>query len=245
LYDPNEILDAVDDRLKKFVRRARYRPSDETVLIYVLRDKVAKKATGLTTSNRQLSNLKKSLSAKFGKHVEIIHVLSDAQESLEDTIILMLNNKFTGNVTSLYMSFENENIVNSWIEVSELSDDLKNAMEIHYAKILEDVGLGFGTVQWIDSTREMPTFPWLLRFLKSNQPINIEDFADEVVNNFPSVNRKWLNHKLDQLRKKNLLIRETSGNYVLTVQGLSVVPAGASYSSSDVDRALALGRKRW
>jgi len=39
--------------------------------------------------------------------------------------------------------------------------------------------------------------------------------------------------------------QKSTGTYVLTDSALGVVPAGARYTSSDIDRALALGRRKW
>lgn len=240
-----DVLRAVDKRLKKFISDVRFRPSDEAILLYVPREKVAEKVKLGFTSRRQLENLKKRLSKIFSKNVEVIYIVWDTHLELEDAFYQMLKHKFPDQVMSFYMSFKDKVTVNTWIEVSELTDNLKKNVEEYYLIILNESGLISGVILWIDSVNDLPSFPWLLRYLKTKQPINLENFVDAISGRFPSANQKWLSHKLDQLRKKELLIREKSGYYCLSAKGVSIVPAGAKYKSSDIDRALALGRRKW
>jgi len=245
LLETDEIIDCIDSRLRKYVCDVRFRPSDEAILLYVSREKVSDKARSGFTSDRQMENLKKRLKEKFSKDVEIIYTLWETHQGLEDAFHQMLNHRFTGRVLSFYMSFINKNTVNSWIEVAEPYGEIKEEIEKRYLRILEDAGLLSGFIQWIDSSSDLPTLPWLLRFLKIRQPIDLKNVAEVASEEFPAISEKWLSHKLDQLRKKNLVIREKTGSYVLTSKALSTVPAGAKYTSSDIDRALDLGRRKW
>jgi hypothetical protein len=143
------------------------------------------------------------------------------------------------------MAFFGDSVVNSHIEVSDLSDDLKESIQEYYLNRLSEVDLKSGVIHWVDSANDLPSLIWLLRFLKKNQPIKIKDFIEMTCVKYPSISEKWLNHKLDQLRKKDLVIREKSDTYCLAANGLNIVPAGSYSASSDIDRALALGRRKW
>lgn len=245
LLDTDEIMESIDGRLRKFISDVRFRPSDEAILLYVSREKISEKVQTGFTSERQMENLKKRLKNKLSKNVEVIFTLLETHQGLEDAFHQMINHRFKGEVLSFYMSFVNEKNVNAWIEVTESGKEIKEEIERYYLKMLEEAELLSGFIQWIDSSCELPSLPWLLRFLKVRQPINLSCLVKVVSNDYPAISKKWLSHKLDRLRKKDLIMREKSGNYVLTSKALSVVPAGAKYTSSDIDRALALGRRKW
>ncbi len=245
LLDAEEIMAHIDRRLCNFINNVSFRPSDEAILLYVSREKVAGKAKAGFTSYRQMNNLSLRLKEKFSRDVEVIYSLWENHQDLESAIHNMLNHRFKGKVLSFYMSFVEEDKVNAWVEVIDEGSQLNDEIEKYYKKLIEDAGFHYGLIQWINSQSDLPTFPWLLRFLKLRQPINLKEFLGAISEEFPTISEKWLNHKLDQLRKKKLIIREKSGNYALTSEALSVVPAGANYRSSDIGRALDLGRRKW
>lgn len=245
LLNTDEIIYSVEQRLRKFVNEIRYRESDETILMYVSRDKVADKIGAGYTSARQMNNLAKKISKDYSVEVEVIFTIKDDHKGLEDAFFQMLKLKFPDDIVSFYMSFSDETTANSWLEVADLNSELKSNIEEYFLNILSDAELSSGTIEWIDSDEDLPTLPWLLRFLKTNQPVSLEAMEGLVREDFSLVSKRWLNQKLDQLRRKKLIVRERTGNYCLSAKGLSIVPAGARYTSSDVDRALALGRKKW
>lgn len=95
-------------------------------------------------------------------------------------------------------------------------------------------------------SEDLPANPMILRRLKTHAPVTTERLANELRSMrsmVPSV--RWLQGKLDTLRKQGLVTRSSEGAYSLTEGGLSVVPHGKQRSSSDVERALAFGRRRW
>lgn len=90
-----------------------------------------------------------------------------------------------------------------------------------------------------------PTLIAILRLIKIKQPINANDLLHDLIQTYEKTDIDWLNKKLDLLRKKKSLIRNADEKYVLTMKGLNSVPSGARSSSSDVERALELGKRKW
>lgn len=245
MLNNDEVITAIGRRLIKFVNEVRFRSSDGTLLLYVGLEKVADKVSPGFTSNKQMNNLANRLAKNFSSEVAVIYTIKEGHDDLENAFFQILKQKFTDQILSFYISYSDKTTVNTWLEVSELSDKLKNRIEEYYIKLLQEADLSINSIQWIDSNLDLPSIPWLLRFLKANQPLNLSSIMKVLVKEFPTINDKWLNHKLDYIRKKGMLIREKDGNYCLSFKGLSVVPAGTRRSSSDIDRALALGRNKW
>lgn len=224
----------------------RLRPSDDTVMLYVPQSSVATNVKPGFTSFRQLNNLKKKLAEEYSVNSEIIFVQNDAQQELESGFYQILNRKFNDQIISLFTSFSEESKVDAYIEVEELTESLQREIEDHFASLLNEAELQLGVMQWLDSPADLPGLIVLLRRLKALQPVDLSGITENIQENYSSVTDKWVSHKLDQLRKKGFLLRQKStGTYVLTDKALKVIPAGARRTSSDIDRALALGKRKW
>ncbi len=240
------IKEYLESQKRAFISDVRLRPSDESIMLYVSQHRVASKAKPGVTSARQLNNIKKGLAGKYSRKVEVILVQDDAQQALESGFYQILNRKFNDQIVSLYISFRDESVVDAFIEVSILTGQLQCEISEHFKTVLEDAELRLGTIQWLSSPSELPTLPALLRALKTLQPVNLYRLTIIIQKSYKSVSDKWLSHKLDQLRKKGLVIwQKDSETYVLTDKALGYIPAGTRRTSSDIERALALGRRKW
>lgn len=87
----------------------------------------------------------------------------------------------------------------------------------------------------------------LLTTIKIGQPIAVEELHRRVIElGFGVDSVKWLSHQLDALRKDGLVLRSAEDSmYRLTQNGISVLPAAKGRTSTDVQRCLALARRRW
>ncbi|MBS0298712.1 MAG: hypothetical protein JSR32_02070 [Proteobacteria bacterium] len=242
----DEIKSYLANKKKTYVADVRIRPSDETVMLYVSQDRISPKAHSGLASLRQLNNLKKDIIQKFSRNAEVILFQNDAQKELESGFYQILNRKFGGQIVSLYISFRNQSVVDAFIEVANLTGQLQTEISKHFSSVLEDADFQLGSLSWRDSPADLPTVIALLRVIKVLQPVSITELIVEVQKSYSSVSDGWLNHKLDLLRKKGLVLRQKINNtYVLSGEALSVIPVGARRNSSDIERALALGRKKW
>jgi hypothetical protein len=240
-----EIGEFISEGDRPYVSDIRIRASDETILIYVPRDKVAGKVKLGYTSLRQLGNLKKIISERYSSLVEVIFTESESHRELEAGFFQLLNRRFEDKVVSFHMSFIDEGKVDVWIECFELTDKLKSEIEAYFQDLLVGAALELANLNWLASSLEIPSIPVLLRLIKVTQPIDIHKLSLLLKKTYPMIQDKWLKNKLDTLRHKQLLIWQKPGLYALTSLGLSLVPTGTSRSSSDVSRALDLGRKKW
>lgn len=241
-----DIKEYLDSHKNNYIFEIRLRPSDETIMIYVSQEKVASKASSDAISFRQLNNIKKDLANKYSRNVEIILVQNAAQQELESGFFQMLNRKFDDQIVSLYVSFRHGAIVDAFIEASNLTAQLECEITEHFKTILNDAELSPGNITWLSSPSDLPTLPALLRTLKILQPVNLHGLTTAMQASYRSVSDKWLSHKLDQLRKKGLVIwQKSSGTYAITGNALGIVPAGTKRTSSDIERALALSKRKW
>lgn len=245
MYELNEIKEYLKEGNRFFVEDVRYRESDGTLLLYVPREYVSDKISKSTTSSRQLKNIAKNIKEKYSANVILVYTLSKSHQDLEASMLEILNFRFDRKIATFFMSFSGDGLVETWIEVLELTDNLKDAIKLFYQETLSNEQYRLGEIHWLGSPDYLPTKLALLRIIKSHQPISLNEFLERLRKDYVSVDTKWLKSSLDQLRKKQFIHWQRPGEYVLTYEGLGAIPTGARRSSSDIERALALGRKKW
>lgn len=228
-----------------FIENVRLRPSDNFILVYVLREKIAQKVSPGFTSYRQLGNLRKELAKKFGRNVEILLVASEHHHELESVIYQNLNKKFDSKILSFHISFVDQQCVDTWLQVLDMNEEIKNQILASCTKILNSLEINIREVNWTDVYGDLPSTPRILRTIKTNQPVSMNELLSQLGNDYPGLKDRWLSHELDRIRKRGFIVRDQKSNYALTSAALRLVPAGAKYKSSDIDRALALGRRKW
>lgn len=106
--------------------------------------------------------------------------------------------------------------------------------------------IAFHSITIARSESPAPSGPAILRALKRLQPADAGQVAAGLTSSGqlpPSV--AWLRNQLDSLRKKGFAQWDASGAYRLTLSGLAVLPQTRGRQGADVERALALARRRW
>lgn len=245
MSNSEEIREYIKEKKHDFIVDVGFRSSDDVILLYVPQEKIIDKAKKGFTSKRQLEFIKKKIATVFSKEIEVIVTQSEAHFELEAGIYQILNRKFHEKIISLYLSFSGENRVNVRIEVEILNDKLRIDVKKHLGNVLAEANIGVNTMNWISMEPELPTLTSILREVKIHQPVDLNGLLELLHTKYASISGKWLNGKLDQLRKKGFLHRETNGCYVLTAIAIASVPAGTRHTSSDIERALALGKRKW
>ena len=245
LSDLSAIQDFLRKRKATYVTTARERPSDGSLMLYVPKELVGEKVTGELTSLRQLQNLKKAIQRKFGYKAEVIFFTDDTHQVIEAGLFKSLNQKFNGAVVSIFLSFSQPLKVRVFIEVASLDEELQNEVGQFLVETLSKTDIVVEAIDWLDSPLALPSPLAMLRMLKTCQPISLEALLSILQADFPAVSDEWLRHRLDYLRKKQLVLRQQDKTYVLSGLALRVTPAGTRRASSDIDRALALGRRKW
>lgn len=245
MLDEDEIRAHLETAARDYVIDVRIRAYDEVILLHIPREKVAPKVKKGFTSLRQIKNLQKHLGEHFSTTVDVIFVKSEAHSDLEAGFFQLLNRRFNNQLKSFYISFSGEKMIDLWIEVQGLDGLLETRILDYLSDLITGADLVIGNIQWTGTKTNLPSIPALLRLIKTLQPVEVGALSESLKENYDSVDEKWLKKNLDNLRRKGALHWQKPGSYTLTADSLAFVPAGTRRSSSDIDRALALGRRKW
>jgi hypothetical protein len=241
-----EYLKARDFR---FASDIHIRPNSNVVLISIPESALGPKVTATTTSHRKLTFLKQQFAADAGLTVEFIVIRGSVQNQIEARLNALLNSQFPKIIKEAFLSFRGDAMYDVWLDPVDSIGDSDRAIKVITAtivKYLKVFDFELGVVQFTDFESLLPSFGVILRRTKKLAPTTaahlLESFDFEGVK-IPS--HTWLDRKLDTLRKRGRLIRLPDGKYSLTESALNTVPHGKSRGSSDIERALALGRRKW
>ena len=245
MVDVDIVRTFLEQGSRDYLGKVRVRATDECILLYVDRDKLSGKAAPGMVSHRQLQNLKRLLHDKFSCSSEVIFTQPESHEDLEIGLFRILKGHFASQIESLCLSFLDNKTVHLWIEIDSQDEDLQQQVLKVVTGFLQLALLNLSQIDWINSAIKLPSAPVILRVLKIHQPVDLTRLLEHIGVDYPGIDQRSLKPLLERLRRKGMIQWHKPGEYTLTAKALSFVPAGAFKSSSDVDRALALGRRRW
>lgn len=228
-----------------FVEKVRIRRSDNSLVVYVAES--YRNRTEITeVSDRKINKLKSDLERLFEFPVNIIRVKGKFDIDLEESLKVIINNRLDQCLVNFFLNFIDEKKAEAWVETT-FSDQKK---EHNVREVVESV-MGSADIElcefnWINLDVKVPSLLQVLMVIKVLQPVSQDIVLKKLTERgFYSVDERWVSAKLDQLRKKRAVIRQKNGMYAICSMGLSVLPQTYGRKSSDVGRALALGRNRW
>ncbi len=85
----------------------------------------------------------------------------------------------------------------------------------------------------------------VLKEIKTYQPLDYDAVLAKLRDLRVSFEEIDLKRMLDKLRKAKMIIRSHSGKYIVTEYALSLIPHGNRRNSSDIQRLLELGKRKW
>lgn len=249
MVDLKEIQKFLEDRKATFIEEIRLRPSDDSLVATIPSNSLGDKAVEGKTSWRQLTYIKKALKEKFNTDIEFVISKSEAHGKLEDGMFGVLEQKLPGVVQLCFFSFPRPGFADVWLEFQQgglITGESKEKIEIVIKDYLKITDVNEYVVHWGLGELSLPTTVAILRAIKIAAPATLEDVEHHLSkNDFSWPSRTWLKNKLDLFRKNGFLLRQHDESYVLTQETLSKIPHGNFRTSSDVERALALGRRKW
>lgn len=240
------LQDFLKKRQAKYVADIRLRASDGTVLIYVSSSDIGKKAGEGKTSMRQLNYLSRAIKKELKLDAEILIYRGEEQHKFESGLCALLKENFGEAVADCYVSLPEENFAEIWIDLTDFRLANSDAFRSKIVNYVELFNKKLRFIHWSGAKKEKPSNAAILRAVKTAAPASIDDISQHIELKglfVPSL--EWLNAKLDLLRKNGMLLCQHDKTYVMTDKGLSLVPHGHFRSSSDIERALALGRREW
>lgn len=249
--DSSKIVDLIEflkTRGIDFVTEVRgNRPPPFHYAVFIPSERVSALAKPGFVSKRQLKNLQSALREHLGIAVEWIEESGSRSSAMEAALLQLLEMKFPGRFREVFISGLKSRPICVWIEPLKDVDDYPSPEEIR-AVVQTFMDL-YGLAEFVvdDGTdTSLPSNSAILRRLKIHAPVVTSDLAGQLAASGATVpDDRWLQRKLDRLRKQGLVHRESNGAYCLTELALKAVPHGRGRTSSDVERALALGRRKW
>ena len=193
-------------------------------------------------SNYKINQFEKALPEELGT-VTIV-LINSGHEDIVNSIKSLLLRRFPDEVRNVVSSVTCDK-VSVWIDLksvttSENSSELQNATR----KLVDQFNMEL--IDFVNmSEMRLPSETICLSIIRKESPITVNNLALELKKRaFTYPKQQWLHHRLDRLRKKDLIVRQQSGHYVLTLTGLKAMGSGKNRRSPDVLRALSMARRR-
>jgi len=220
---------------------------EKEVMVFVPSSSLGPKAAPNRTSLRQMAHLKRIAARNLGLQLDFKVTMDEADiEGMEAGLDALFRRGLPNRKLHCLLSISLGGQVDLWVD--ELLGELISQKELEdlrtlAADYLKKANLVLHEVHLAGSY--LPSTAIVLRSVKVVQPATVESVASEISRQgFASVPPRWVKAKLDCLRRGGLVIWQR-GVYSITGAGLLVLPISRSRLSSDVERALALGRRRW
>ncbi|OAD42709.1 hypothetical protein LPB72_07310 [Hydrogenophaga crassostreae] len=233
-------------RKADYVTAVRVVRETNTAILDVSREKVGKTASRGMTSKRQLAHLSSMITKELGLSVVIAlrsgRVLTDIEAGLRAT----LERRHPNEISELVVSFPTTDRAEVLLRTTENVDVARaSAVRTAVEEFLRDANFSEVRIEVLESDLPMPNLMVILKTLKVCAPANLDQLSLFLrKSGFQCPDVRWLSAKLDIARKRDWVVRFSTGLYGLTTKGLTAVPVSRRRNSSDIDRILALGRRR-
>jgi hypothetical protein len=128
---------------------------------------------------------------------------------------------------------------------SDINDSKRKAIEKWIQKLFILLDYELGTVSFSFLATKSPGIGQILKYLYVHSPATSQDLRKHMEEKgFRFSSDRWLGSKLDQLARTHAVLWQ-NGRYLLTEKGLAIVIGTKGRNSSDIQRALALSKKKW
>lgn len=216
------------------------------LILEVPRDRVGNTASKEKTSRRQLAFVSKSLEKKHGKRVIVTLRDTQALDDIGISLRAVLRHEFPDLVSDVHVSFVTSTAAVVWVESKSIIDpNAIEELESVTRRELEKFEVKCQAFDIVSPQLPEPSTTAILRAVKIHAPASLPAVNQDLLRRgFSCPSEKWLSYKLDVARKRGLVLRDQDGRFLLTASGLEVVPWSRTASSSDVDRMLALARRK-
>ena len=235
----------LNSRGAEFISAIRFNEVAGTVFLEVPLDRVALTSSSGITSARQITFLSRAIEERFDIKVIAAFKESPHHSDVELGIRAIIARRFP-EVTDFRLSFSTLDTASGWVTLSQgVSDSYKKDLEDHINSLLSEAKVVCQGLDFLSPSLPEPSTVAILRTIKICAPVDLTGIiADLQKRSLACPSERWLSARLDSARKRGLLTRSHKGDYSLTSTGLQAVPHSRSKSSSDIDRILALARRK-
>ena len=200
-------------------------------------------------TDRAIAMLEGRLLRDLKVSVTVNRLVGESDEAVANILLKALAKSLSEGLADVVIAIDNQQcdviiVVRSATDLPDDADRKKVHRKID--KILEAVDLEVGTVLFALLGGDSPSEYQLIRHISTLSPVSVERLAQSLQKDDLHVpSTRWLNRQLDELSRRKLVKFQADGGFVLTETGLSVLPRLEHRNSPDVQRALALARRRW
>lgn len=220
----------------------------KTIFISIPSSDISSKAEKGKISTRQINAIKKQISDEFHITVEFIIFIDQNHKKIEDGLNVLLKGKYSGFNVETIISFISYNSADIWIN----GDENKMTQQL-FLNIRQDIkiyltlfNISINNIFQNISEKITPSSIVIINIIKKYSPVTLQNILLKLNDlNYFIPSHDWISSQLDTLRKKGYVIWQDNNTYVLTHKGIDVLPSLKSPQSSDIDRILEIGRKKW
>jgi hypothetical protein len=230
----------------RYVAKFRLIETANTLVLDVPTDRVAEVVQSGKISRRQVDRLAQEIRTTFGVTAIVSFRPSNALSKVEEGVRALLVAKHPDLVEDVSISFLDSNSAMAWIVTrSTIRQEQETRVLAEARELLSRVGVSTTALQVVNPEKSAPSNIAILRSTKRLAPVSEEDLATDLASRgMPCPSVRWLAGKLDVARKRGWIVRSADGRYLLTAEGLDVVPHTRGRTGSDVERVLALAKRR-
>lgn len=241
------LKDYLDKKRFNYVESIRVHHSLDLIWLTVRQSAVAGLSSTTQTSRRQLNYLAKAIKRELDIDIEFLIARDEDQQNIEAGLNSLIKLQLPEAVRSCLLTLAADSSMNVWLEPAEgISGAIPPALEVIIREYLQIFKIQLGRIYWMHSDNVSPSLVEIVRMVKILAPASISQIENSLCQNgYQIPSTSWLQSKLDLARKRKLVIRTEEDQYVVTEGGLVLIPHSATANSSDVHRALALGKRKW
>ncbi|MBM2765233.1 hypothetical protein [Burkholderia anthina] len=243
----DRVLDLLRERGVDFFTSNFELPAFNSIFVEIPRSKLSEFSGKGVVTRRQLHAIASELGAETGCQIEFVVNGDSARHAYAQALKDVLSRRLGRGEYGVMISFLSGDKCDVWVDARKspqaiTEHDVRDLIE----KFLSALGVAAGNLYLLVPEVRQPNDMEILRALKIKAPLNVGALKIELLagKDVP-IDEKWLNAKLDGLRKKGLVSRIGAGKYLLTEQALGLVPVSRSRRSLDISRALELARRKW
>jgi hypothetical protein len=208
--------------------------------------RIGKRASKRQASFRTLQRIADQCLRDLDLKIDWVIVGNDLESKVHQAFDSAIRARFPDLIENVVVSSASREPVVVWLEIrrSLFHGSIVKLLEKFASHLLQLLEFPKAEIV-IGGTRDFPSKAVLLRLIKTHSPTFPSLVLLELRKAEFEVEAGWLDSRLDSLRRQGLLVRSANGEVSLSDKGSRVVPHGDYRSSSDIERVLALARRRW
>lgn len=205
----------------------------------------------LPSTESEMRALEASLESELGMQIIVTALSQQTIQSVTTSIVALVKSKTGVELKELNLRLQTKGKASLTVSLpgaaargSQIEEEVRNIA----AHVCESVGFELTNVDVNGEVPKVFTLARLLKVIVIHAPINLQDIERilKEEGTFQDSDTKLLKSRLDKLREdKKIFWQKENGSYVPTRQALYDFSNRRSRVSSDVERALELGRRQW